>query len=104
MNCNKQLESLLAVPHVGLYTADTVRYSSFGGQVPVVDVNVIRVITCYFGINPGSASGMREIYEAAKSILPGSCTREFNYTMLDFGALVCKVRRPLCDQCPICSH
>ena len=41
---------LMALPHVGLYTAHAVACFGFGRRVPVVDLNVIRVLSGFAGI------------------------------------------------------
>jgi A/G-specific adenine glycosylase len=38
---------------------------------------------------------------AAKWFVRGPRPSEINWAVLDFAALVCKARRPLCQECPV---
>lgn len=98
----RQIESLMGLPHVGLYSAYATACFAFGQRVPVVDVNVLRVLGRIFGetFKPDNRRAP-EAWEIAREILPvkGS-VREHNYGLLDFSSLICTPGKPLCRKCP----
>lgn len=92
---------LLALPGVGAYTAAAVRVFAFGERDVVIDTNVVRVLSRYFGLGSKLPSSVPTpaVVRAAGLILPRTGTREFNYGLLDFGASVCSHYRPSCTSC-----
>lgn len=95
-------EDLLNLPHVGLYIASAVRCFSFGEQVPVVDINVLRVISRFYRLDiKGDIRKDKEVWVLAGASMPRGKARDYNLAMLDLGALACKPRRPLCSACPV---
>lgn len=79
------------------------RVLSVGMRRPagIVDSNVVRVFTRYFGLKPKpEARRSRVIVDLAQAY--ASCTnpREANLGLLDLAALICRVSRPLCLECP----
>ncbi len=96
-----RFEELLSLPGVGLYTASAVRCFAFDERVPLVDVNVIRVLSRTFDVT--STKQLRiesEIYRLAASLVPEDNPRLYNYCLLDLGALICR-RKPDCSKCPV---
>lgn len=99
----RKIEALLALPHVGLYAAHATACFAFGQRVPVVDTNVLRVLGRVFGEKYGLDNRRApKAWQVAQEIMPpkGSA-REHNYGLLDFSALVCTPKKPLCRVCPI---
>ncbi|HLY69058.1 MAG TPA: A/G-specific adenine glycosylase [Puia sp.] len=86
---------------IGPYTAAAI--SSFAYNLPhaVVDGNVIRILSRYFGITtPANSSPGKKFYaEIAQSLLPEKKAGEYNQAIMDFGAIVCKPRNPRCEEC-----
>lgn len=99
----QELEGILSLPGVGEYTAAAIMCFAYGKQVPIIDANVIRVYSRYFGVKvklPNSAP-KKEMIEIALKALPKGKAREFNYGLLDFAAVVCTHYNPKHEQCPI---
>jgi A/G-specific adenine glycosylase len=62
----------------------------------------VRIVGRVFGIPTRDASRRSKIFrEAYRLLLDEERPREFNYAMLDLGALLCRARRPLCKVCPV---
>ena len=91
------------LPGVGPYTAAAVASIAFGEAVAVVDGNVCRVLSRHFALDTpiDTASGLRLIRDAAQSLLPHDAPDLFNQAIMDFGATVCRPRRPDCEPCPL---
>jgi A/G-specific adenine glycosylase len=95
----KELEAL---PGVGHYIAAAVRCFCHGYPEVLLDTNTVRIIGRVFGIEKTDGSRrskqFRELYE---SLIDQRYPREFNYAMIDLGALLCKPRNPVCNICPL---
>lgn len=95
-------DRLLQLPGVGEYTAAAVRCFAFGKREPIVDTNVVRIFTRYFGIRVRSSETLVEkVSTLAQLSLPRHGVREFNWALLDYAAIVCKKRNPRCPVCPL---
>ncbi len=92
------LSELVALPGVGPYTARAVLAFAYDDDVAVVDTNVARVLA-------RAAVGRRlrpsEVQALADSLVATGQAREWNLALMDFGGLVCSLRRPACDTCPV---
>lgn len=98
-------KQLLELPGVGQYCADAVRCLAYDEDMPMVDRNVIRVINRIFcilpqGVNPSSEKAARFARNFVREFLPRGNSKSFNLALLDFAAIVCKAKNPLCSSCP----
>lgn len=99
----RDLEALVRLPHVGLYTSHATACFAFGQRVPVVDVNVLRVLGRLFGeaFKPDNRR-TPAAWDLAREILPETkSVRDHNYGLLDFSAEICTPHKPLCRKCPL---
>lgn len=87
---------------VGDYTASAIASICFNQPVAVVDGNVYRVLSRYFNIDTpiNSAAGIKEFKSLATKLLDKGQPSLFNQGLMEFGALQCKPRNPLCETCP----
>ncbi len=97
------LPGLLALPGVGIYTAHAMMAFAFRQRVPVVDINIRRVLSRVFWRmkDTGSMRTEREIRDIAGAILPARNVYDWNQALMDLGSLVCTARSPDCNACPI---
>jgi A/G-specific adenine glycosylase len=96
-------DSLLRLKGIGSYTAAAISSFAFGEVKAVVDGNVFRVLSRYFGIETDIASSKakKEFESLANQLIPTSNPGEFNQAMMDFGARMCVPKNPSCSNCPI---
>ncbi len=96
-------EGLLRLPGIGPYSAAAIASFAYDLPYPVVDGNVKRVIARFCGIHDSidQPSGHENIRLAAVDFIRGVSPGQFNQAIMNFGALVCKPRNPLCDECPL---
>lgn len=96
-----QYETIKSLKGIGPYTAAAI--SSFAYNLPhaVVDGNVFRVLSRYFGINTpiDTTEGKRLYNQLAEALLDKKEPGLYNQAIMDFGAVICKPQLPLCDQC-----
>ena len=98
----KELKTLKGV---GDYTAAAIASIAFGEPVAVVDGNVYRVLSRYFGIDTpiDSTEGKKEFQALAQSLLPINELADYNEAIMDFGATQCTPNSPHCSACPLCE-
>jgi A/G-specific adenine glycosylase len=92
------VDSLLALPGVGPYTARAVAAFAFGLDVGVVDTNAGRVLARAVA---GRPLVPREAQTVVDAMVPPGRGWEFGQRLLDLGALTCTSREPRCGACPL---
>ncbi len=94
---------LLALKGVGPYTAAAIASFAYNLPYAVVDGNVFRVFSRFFGISTpiDSNAGKQEFTKLAESLLDRKQPGNYNQAIMDFGATVCKPKAPACSICPL---
>lgn len=100
------MEGLLALKGVGPYTAAAIGSFAFGLPVPVLDGNSLRVISRFLGSSTpiDTSAGKSKVRTFLEKAIPEDRSGEFNQAIMDFGATVCKPRKPFCEKCPLKIH
>ncbi|MBS1604181.1 MAG: A/G-specific adenine glycosylase [Bacteroidetes bacterium] len=92
---------ILGLKGIGPYTASAI--SSFAFRLPhaVVDGNVTRVLSRYFGERTpiDSTAGKKLFAKLADGLLDREQPDIYNQAIMDFGATVCLPRNPQCTDC-----
>lgn len=98
----KTYEGVRALKGVGDYTAAAICSISYGLPYAVVDGNVYRVLSRYFGIEtPIDSTEGKKLYAAlANELLDKQQPALFNQAIMDFGAIQCTPLSPKCMFCP----
>jgi A/G-specific adenine glycosylase len=96
-------EEIRKLPGIGAYTAAAVASISFDLPHPVLDGNVLRVLSRIFcdGTNIASAAGRTHFAGLAEKLLDRGAPGAFNQAMMELGATVCFPSRPQCLVCPV---
>lgn len=96
-------KELLSLKGVGQYTAAAISSISFGERVAVLDGNVFRVLSRYFGIYTpiDSSAAKKEFFDLANTLVPVKQAGDYNQAVMELGALVCTPRNPSCETCPL---
>ncbi len=113
------LEGIKSLKGVGDYTAAAIASFAFAIPAAVVDGNVYRVLSRYFGIDTpiNTTQGKKEFAALAQSLLPPPSQEEkirpnefdmelspvsaYNQGIMDFGAIQCTPQSPKCLLCPL---
>ncbi|MFN3940139.1 MAG: A/G-specific adenine glycosylase [Chitinophagales bacterium] len=97
---------LLKLKGIGPYIAAAILSFTWNKPYPVIDSNVNRIITRYFGIHKPlhSREAHKEISKALNTVFIKSQAARFNQAMMDFGSLVCRPVNPDCAQCPVSQY
>ena len=95
-------DGLLAMDGIGRYTAGAVLSFAFERDAPILDTNVARLLSRYFGLRGGPKGGStRRLWALAEAVIPAGQGYTINQAMMDFGATVCTARAPLCATCAL---
>lgn len=96
----REIDDLLGLPYVGLYSACALTCFCHGVRVPIVDANILRVLGRLTGDDFGrDLRRNHDVWALAWAILPRERFAAHNYGLLDFSALVCTARNPACTCC-----
>lgn len=96
-------DTLIKLKGIGDYTASAISSFCKNEAVPVLDGNVFRFLSRYFGIWDDIAkNSSRERFKSvAGEILPKKQAGLHNQAIMEFGALQCKPLKPDCADCPL---
>ena len=94
-------DKLLELPGVGRYIASAVECFAFNKPKAVLDTNVIRIFNRVFGIKSKKSRPRDDLrlWSFAQTLIPVNNAKEYNWGLIDYGALVCKSKDPLCGKC-----
>jgi A/G-specific adenine glycosylase len=97
------MRPLQKLPGVGRYTAAAIASMAFGQDEPTLDGNIRRVLARYFDVKEEarSSAGEKKLWELAGENLPAGRAGEFNQSLMDLGALICRPKTPDCTHCPL---
>ena len=91
---------------IGRYTAGAVASIAFDQEEPLVDGNVIRVLTRLLGVREDSSQKavVEALWDAAAELVRGPRPGDLNQALMELGATLCTPRSPHCLACPIRRH
>ena len=94
-------DEIIKLKGVGPYTAAAVASIVFNEPRPVMDGNVMRVVSRWFAISEpvDSAKGREQIQIALDQLIDHARPGLFNQAMMEFGATWCKPGKPDCANC-----
>lgn len=99
----KTYAEVRALKGVGEYTAAAVCSFAYDMPYAVVDGNVYRVLSRYFGIDTpiDSTEGKKLFAALADEMLDRKQPALYNQGIMDFGAIQCTPQSPVCLFCPL---
>jgi A/G-specific adenine glycosylase len=97
---------LTALPGIGPYSAGAIASIAYGERVPVVDGNVVRVLTRLYALrgDPAKAPLKHELWRRAGALVPAARPGDHNQALMELGATVCVPEKPRCADCPLAKH
>lgn len=100
-NFPQTYDGILALKGIGPYTAAAIASFAFNLPYSVVDGNVYRVLSRFFGLEMpiDSTEGKKQYAILANELLPVTTAGIYNQAIMDFGAVICKPMVPLCSKC-----
>ncbi len=100
------VEGLMQLKGIGRYTAGAIASIAFGVRAPVLDGNVIRVLTRLYDINDDVTqhSTQARLWSLADALVPAERAGDYNQALMQLGQLVCLPVHPRCAECPVQAH
>ncbi|MBL7790466.1 MAG: A/G-specific adenine glycosylase [Chitinophagales bacterium] len=92
---------LLKLKGVGEYTAAAIASFAFDENIAVLDGNVHRILSRFFGLKKTIQSSTDKKYfqSLANQLLIKGKSASFNQAMMDMGSQICKPQNPSCENC-----
>lgn len=102
-NFPNNYQELLKLKGVGDYTASAIASICFDEAQAVVDGNVYRVLSRYFGVATpiNSTAGIKYFKQLANEVMDTENIRDYNQGIMEFGAIQCTPQKPNCLLCPL---
>lgn len=101
------VETLQQLPGIGRYTAHALACFVFKKPLPVVDTNIVRVLSRFMPralpLNRSGKGGGDDVWAVAGSILPRRHAWRWNQALMDLGATICTASNPRCGACPVAT-
>jgi len=100
------VDRLLEISGIGDYTARAIASIAFQRRVPVVDGNVIRVLTRLADLSSDVSKGStkKELWQLAASLVPADRPGDYNQALMELGQKICLPSNPQCHICPVAEH
>jgi A/G-specific adenine glycosylase len=101
-----QVSELCALPGIGPYSAGAIASIAYGRAEPLVDGNVVRVLSRLYARrgDPNRAPLKAELWALARALVPRDCPGDFNQALMELGATVCTPQEARCGECPLVAH
>jgi A/G-specific adenine glycosylase len=97
-----KVEDLMSFPGIGPYIANAILLSAFNERRAVVDTNICRIYSRVFSFESQKDPRKdKRIWIFSEKMLPKRDYRDFTWALMDFCAIICKPKKPLCFKCPI---
>ena len=98
-----EYDKIIKLKGIGPYTAAAISSIAFNLSYPVVDGNIYRVFSRYFGIATpiDSNKGKKEFLAIAEELMSQTKPGLHNQALMEFGALQCVPKSPKCEFCPV---
>jgi A/G-specific adenine glycosylase len=96
----KDRYKLERIPFLGQYIINAIELIIFNMPSPLIDVNMARLLERYF--DKRKMSDIRYdpyLQNLSRKIVNHKNSREINWAILDYAAIICKARNPLCYNC-----
>ena len=98
-----RIEEIESLPGTGRSTAGAILALSRGERFPILDGNVKRVLSRYFGVqgNAPERAIADKLWRLSDQCTPHDRIAVYTQAIMDLGATVCTRHRPLCTYCPL---
>jgi A/G-specific adenine glycosylase len=97
------VEKLMKLPGVGRYTAGAIASIAFDRRAPVLDGNVIRVLSRLIDLadDVTQPATRTRLWHLVETIVPADRPGEFNQALMELGQTICVPQNPRCLICPL---
>ncbi len=99
----KTAEGLLRLKGIGRYTAGAIASIAFDQAAPVLDGNVIRVLSRITDLpdDTTQTATKNALWQLADSLVPTERAGDYNQALMELGQKICQPTTPACHLCPV---
>lgn len=97
----RSVDGLMKLPGIGPYTASAISAFAFDQPAIVIDGNIERVLSRYFGLDTPLPALKKEIAKHYPALVPKTRRSDFPQALMDLAGMVCLPKKALCDRCPL---
>lgn len=99
-------EALQQLPGIGPYTAGAIASIAFDRPAPVLDGNVIRVLSRLLDLEEDvtARETKKRLWQVADGLVPAERPGDFNQALMELGQRICLPAEPRCHRCPLAVH
>ena len=98
------INELKSLPGIGEYTASAIMAICFNKPIIPLDGNIERVIKRLLNLKLVNEISKENLIEQKKIFGTSIRASDYAQALMELGALVCKPKNPLCNQCPIIKN
>ena len=98
------IEELKLLPGVGNYTANAIMAIAFNKPFIPLDGNIERVIKRLLNLKLASEVSKESLIRKKKILGTSVRASDYAQSLMELGALLCRPKNPLCDQCPLTKN
>jgi A/G-specific adenine glycosylase len=97
---------LMKLKGIGRYTAGAIASIAFNEPSPVLDGNVIRVLSRLTDLpdDVTQTSTKNALWQLAEQLVPTERPGDFNQALMELGQQICLPARPMCLLCPVSAR
>ena len=101
----RTVSELTKLPGIGRYTAGAIASIAFDTPAPVLDGNVVRVLSRVFDLDEDVTrpATRRRLWQLAEEVLPTARPGDFNQSLMELGQQICLPQNPRCLICPLAT-
>ena len=97
---------LMKLKGIGRYTAGAIASIAFDEAVPVLDGNVIRVLSRLTDLaeDVTQTATKNRLWQIAEELVPQQRSGDYNQALMELGQSICVPQKPLCLLCPLATQ
>jgi A/G-specific adenine glycosylase len=97
---------LMTLKGIGRYTAGAIASIAFNEPAPVLDGNVIRVLSRLTDLpdDVTQTNTKNGLWQLAEKLVPNDRPGDFNQALMELGQQICLPAKPMCLLCPLSAH
>lgn len=97
-------DALIKLPGIGPYTAGAIAAFAFDKPATVIDGNIERVLSRYFGLRTPLPALKFEIAALYPDLIPAEQRSDFPQALMDLASRICQPKAAGCDICPLAPN
>ena len=100
----RTIDELKSLPGIGDYTADAIMAIAFNKPFIPLDGNIERVIKRLLSLKSVKEISKENLIREKRILGTSLRSNDYAQALMELGALVCRPKNPLCNQCPLTKN